>query len=95
MNDPVPLHSSLPFAPFLAIPEAPPKSYPSPLSFRDGFSERHLLGCLEGSGNQLSSCTQSYFWVHRILRLVDALVPSISKSKDSGYRFRERRRCKW
>ena len=43
MNDPVPLHSSLPFAPFLAVPGAPPKSYPSPLSFRDGFSERHLL----------------------------------------------------
>jgi hypothetical protein len=70
-------------------------SYPSPLSIRDGFSERHLLDSLVDSGNQLSSCTQSYFWVDRILLLVDAIAPSMSKSKGSGYWFRERRRSKW
>ena len=95
MNNRLPLHSSLPFPPFLAVPGAPPNSYPSPLCFRDRFSEKRLLGSLVDSGNLLSSCTKPYFWVAQIFLLEDALAPSISKSKDSGYRFRERRRFKW
>jgi hypothetical protein len=95
MNNLMPLHSSLPFSPFLAVPGAPPNSYPSPLRFRDRFSERRLQGSLVDSGNLLSSCTQPYFWVARILLLEDVIAPPISKSKDSGCRFRERRRFKW
>jgi hypothetical protein len=95
MNNRLPLHSSLPFPPFLAVPGASPESYPSPLRFRDRFSERRLLGSLVDSSNLLSSCTQPYFWVAQILLLEDAIASHISKSKDSGYRFRERRRFKW
>jgi hypothetical protein len=92
MNDLMPLYSSFSFPPLLGVPEAPAESYPSSPSLRDGFSERHLLGSPVNSRSQLSPPIQSYFRIAGILLSEDAIAPPISESKDSGYRFRERRR---